>query len=384
MRDHRARARVTAVATTLTPMQAVIITDRSFARRERQMLARLEVGLADDGVRVIHAAPQATIDDPAVQVAGIYSTVVGFQDRGLPLTLASRARELLDAVKSASDSRRIDLVHAFGLDCWPIARRLAAEAGAGLLLELWCPMLVDFAADLPLGRPGSPDFITSEQSIATMLQSRSRAAKVHIAPWWVLAPPAPRPPFPGDRPLAVAILCDTGQPRVVLPAIRGLLEATAGKPEVMIMACVDPGPRRHESALWAAARRLNLLDRFSISPNMESRREPILEMDLLMLPEAHGLQRTIVLEAMAAGMPVIASADANHRVLIEGQTALLAPSGTHQAWTEVTRRVVGEPASSPSLAQSAHEWVRANRPAARHVSGVLNAYRAVASALAPA
>ncbi len=38
-------------------MRILIIADESFASRERAMLSRLEVGLADEGVRVVHVIP---------------------------------------------------------------------------------------------------------------------------------------------------------------------------------------------------------------------------------------------------------------------------------------------------------------------------------------
>src|SRR5258705_7504763 len=101
-------------------MRVVILTDAGFARREHSLVSRLEIGLADGGVRVIHALPASAADpapsaaadlfparahEPGVeqggagggteQVAvagGLYCTSVSYQDVGFAFSLGSRAR----------------------------------------------------------------------------------------------------------------------------------------------------------------------------------------------------------------------------------------------------------------------------------------------------
>jgi hypothetical protein len=350
-------------------MHAVIIADNSFATRERAILGRLEVGLADEGVRVIHAVPAALPHAQSIAI-GLQSTVVRYEDSGLPFTLRRRATDLAHAIEAVSDDlSSIDAVHAFGLGSWSVAMELARQTGARPLLELWRPALVAPASALP-----AAGYIVSEPSIAAALRKRSPRATIHPAPWGVHAPDHPRVPGGPDRPRAVAMLCDTGDPRCTTPALAGLADA----PDLLIFACIEDASHAREAALWAAARKLNLLDRFSIVPGMESHREPILRMDMLLLPEAGGRQRTLTLEAMAAGVPVVARADPFLETLDDGRTARLVRADTPEAWAGTIASIIANPSGASDLIKSAHEHVRRNRAASSHVADVLRAYQQAA------
>jgi hypothetical protein len=373
-------------------MHALIIADISFATRERAMLSRLEVGLADEGVRVTHAMPASLTAAGSFNTSeaiGIQSTVVTYQDRGLPFTHRRRAAMLAQAIEQRFDEPTpIDIVHAFGAGSWAIAVDLARSVGAALLLELWWPGLVApanvlFAAATRTGQSISPGFIVSESALATSLRKAIPRAKVYSAPWGVHAPPQPRGPRPTDQPLAVAMLCDTGDPRFCAPALAGLVQAASGT-DMLIFAAIDESTPAREAALWSAARKLNLMDRFSIVPDMESRREPILDMDVLLLPEATGRQRTLTLEAMGAGMTVIAMADDTMDTLAAGTTARLVRSPTPAAWAQAIAATALHPQAASELARSAHEHIRSNRIGSAHVADVLRAYQQVARPVATA
>lgn len=368
-------------------MHALIIADISFATRERAMLSRLEVGLADEGVRVTHAMPASLHATDALnpsEAIGIQSTVVTYQDRGLPFTHRRRAADLVRAVEDRFDEPApIDIVHAFGAGSWAIALDLARRSGAGLLLELWRPGLITpaaalFAAAIRTAHPITPEFIVSESALAAALRSTLSRAKVYSAPWGVHTPAHPRGQRPAGQPLAVAMLCDTGDPRSCTAALAGLVQAARESgTEMLIFAAIDESTPAREAALWAAARKLSLTDRFTIVPDMESRREPILDMDILLLPEATGRQRTLTLEAMGAGLAVIATADDKMDSLADGTTARLVSSPTPAAWAQAIAGTALNPSAAAELAHSAHEHIRSNRVGSAHVADVLRAYQQV-------
>jgi len=400
-------------------MLAVIIADSSFAMRERAMLSRLEVGLADEGVRVIHAVPAPLADTQNTPSVGLQSTIVGYSESHFPIGRRARAADLLRAIESTSDEPHppnpITIVHAFGADSWPIALDLAHLAGATALLELWHPGLIpDALKALANSKQSPPEFIVSEPPIAAALSARAPRAKIYSAPWGVHAPPTlPARDFTA-RPLAAAILSDTGDPRPFNAALTGLIRAIPSPDDLLIFASVAErgagfpagvsvssgfatgnSSFSREQPLWQAARRHDLLDRFTVSPDMESRREPVLEMDLLLLPEATGRQRTLILEAMAAGVPIIAAPDPFSETLARASplgiaAATLPVSGPgsgsprasapipHTAWTEAIRTTILNPQAATDLTRAAHEYVRSRRTASTHVADVLRAYQQAA------
>ena len=58
-------------------MRVLILADGLFATRERALLSRLEVGLADEGVRVVQATPE-DVPASAAGLAGAATDPAGF------------------------------------------------------------------------------------------------------------------------------------------------------------------------------------------------------------------------------------------------------------------------------------------------------------------
>jgi len=131
--------------------------------------------------------------------------------------------------------------------------------------------------------------------------------------------------------------------------------------------------------LWTLARSLKLLDRLSLIEELEGRRDLMLHGDILMLPEAGGEQRSVVLEAMACGMLLVAAHDKESSVLQEGRTAALVANNTAQSWAACLTDLIRNPAKSVALAASAHLFVQVHRRASDHVRGVISAYEYLAT-----
>lgn len=361
-------------------MLAVIIADSSFARREHAMLARLEIGLADEGVRVVHAVPQSVLQ---TETAGLYSTVVGYQDMGLSISRRLRAGRLAHAIRDAVGDEAatdVSVVHAFGVNCWNMALDLARIVGAGVLLEVWRSSLIGRAANLANARPDPlPHFCVSEPSVSSALRKRAGRALIHTAPWGVHTPDSVRPTFDRSRTLGVAVLSDSGDAKAAAAALGGLKSACRDLSDTLIFLGAADVPPSREAGLWSVAERLDLLPSLTAIPDMEARREPILQMDMLLIPEAAGRERSLALEAMASGMVVIAAADPLVSSLVDGQTARVVRSSTPTAWETAIRSVTDSPDAWRSLAASGREFVRSRRSASAQIGEILKAYAEVSS-----
>ena len=363
-------------------MRVVILLDRLFARREREMLSRLEISLADEGVRVIHAVPFMSLGQEPI---GLYSTVVGYNDRGLSLTRRSRAAQLRDAIARAvedEDHHDVDVVHALGVPAWRMGMDLAGMLGACVLLELWQGGALPTAASLASHKVGAraPEFAVCEPAMRRALRKRAAHATVHLVPWGVHTPPTVPPPSPPEQPLSVAMLADTGDPTAVTAALTGIARLAERPRGVLVFAGTQDGASGRDSAIWSAARKLGLLDRLSLVADMEARREPILQMDMLVLPEATGRQRTLVLDAMAHGVNVVAAADELSESLVDGSTARLVTSSTADAWTDALRDVAESTEASQRRRETAQDFVRSQRTASGHGGAVMTAYNAMVAA----
>lgn len=362
-------------------MLSLIIADKSFAARERSMLFRLEVGLADEGVRTVHAAPlDAVGSHPASP--GLQSTIVPIEPRRGPLFSrpAREAARLLHAIEDDGLPAAVDVVHVFGPECWALGMEAARLAKAALLIEVFKPSLLSAAVDLyqSAGRnQPAPAFLTCEPTVASALTKSVPQARVYSAPWGVHAPTSARARRASNRPPSIAVLFDSAEARTVAACLGGIVAAGSCVGESLVEMSISESTTSRESRLWAGARRAGIVDRASILSDMESRREPVLDMDLLLLPESSGWERTFVLEAMAAGLVVLAAPDPALDYLVDGSTAALVPSNTPSAWAAALRRLVESPDSLNALRASAHAHVRSNRTASAQIEGVLKAYRLV-------
>lgn len=354
-------------------MRVVLVADRRFALRERAMLSRLEVGLADEGVRVVRALPGG-FEAPS---ASALSETIHFEDAGLPLSLRWRASDAAKAVLAASGGEPPDLVHAFGGDVWNFALALAETLDAGLILETWRAGLARklqlLAARDRARRPVLA--LCPDQALAGYVAKEAPDAVVRHSPWGVYPKTEPRTVFAQGAASAVMMTGPGLDKSDFITAFEAITDAIRNRPDALVFADAVTARR---TDLWQTASRLGVRDRLSLVDEMDVNRDLVVRGDLLVLPEARGEQRSLVLEAMGAGMPILAAADPLNATLIDGRTALLAPPGNRDAWAKRMDQVLTQPQLLHDLAESAKEFVRQNHRPTRQVEAVLAAYQAAA------
>jgi hypothetical protein len=353
-------------------VRVVILLDRSFARRERNLLSRLEIGLADEGVRVIHAVPRSILEPESF---GLYSSAIGYDDRGFPTTNSHRTRQLLEAISDligSDPAAGVDIVHCFGAGHERLAIELAAALDAPALIEVWQSASFPRAADALRRAPARTSLVFPDQSLHRAMLKLAPGARALDAPWGVHAADEPAAhPDPAREAPAVGLLADGSRPDLLDAALQGLARAAVDLPELLIFVDTE---RARSPRLWQSARRHGLLDRLSIVPGVEARREPILRLDALLIPEPSGRLRSIILDAMARGLPVIATPDPTLSILSNPAIATLIPNAAPDSWANALRHMLVDSAPRQTITRAASEFIRTERTASAHVAAVLKAY----------
>lgn len=364
-------------------MRVLLILDEVFATRERPLIERLEIGLADEGVRLVRALPD-TLDDPPS--GGLFVEVAGYASRGLALSRRARARRLLERVSPGVD-RPIDVVHALGGAAWAFAAEVATLAGVPLLVEAWRAGL---AARIKSIRAALPEAIAlralcPDEHALSELASEGLSGLARATPWGVLAADEDRAILPPDIAPALVLVGSGRDSRAMTIALEGLVDAIPPSSEARLF--IDSDAAR-KARLWSAISRLGLSERTSLVPGLEAHRELTLLGDVLLVPESLGEHRTILLDAMGSAMAVIAAADPRISWLIDGVTAcIVGGSGTPPGppeWAEAIRRTVLAPDLGRALGCSARGHVRENCRATAHISAVMAVYDEVTAARAGA
>src|ERR1043165_6552666 len=150
-------------------MRVLILADEFFASRERVLLTRLEGGLADEGVRVIHAVPEGT---KAEGPEGVFSRVLTYSPKTLILTRPLAVRKLGRAIAEMDETEEptdIDVIHVFGGSVWGLGADLALEVGSALALEVWRGGLADRARETRVGENDRPLLIAPDAAIERAL-----------------------------------------------------------------------------------------------------------------------------------------------------------------------------------------------------------------------
>jgi glycosyltransferase involved in cell wall biosynthesis len=136
---------------------------------------------------------------------------------------------------------------------------------------------------------------------------------------------------------------------------RVLLEAAAEVPDACFLLAGE-GPERE--GLEAEARRLGLDDRVRFLGRREDVPQLLAAADVFALPSLYEGSSLAVLEAMAAGTPVVSSAIGGTDELVEdGRSGLLVPPGDSAALAAALRRLLADRELAEAMAARARERV---------------------------
>ncbi len=357
-------------------MRVMIFADEFFAIREQALLSRLEVGLADEGLRVVHALPEHASSYAPASVASVVLTYPERRWRWThPATARGVSRSLAVLDESATPDR-VDIVHAFGGSSWGLAAEFAAMHDAALVLEVWRTGLNERARAIGAKRPLTL-FVAPDHTIAAPLRlGEPGGLHVREIPWGVHTPEECRPAPEAGRAISVMMV---GAGRIFgsfAAAMEGIAQVIRRRPEVMVFCDAEAGRR---AGLYPIAKRLGVLANVSFIADLEGRRDLVLQGDILIQPESRGEQRSVTLDAMAAGMMVLAAKDDGVSALRDGETARLIPSPTSLAWSTALEDLLAHPERWSALAASARRFTATHRRASDQIAGVIAAYLALRS-----
>ncbi|MFI4915744.1 MAG: hypothetical protein ACIAS6_04465 [Phycisphaerales bacterium JB060] len=355
----------------------MILADEDFASRERDMLSRLEVGLVTDGMRVFHAVPDTL---PELLDGRVFSQAIGYTPHGPLPPLGRRARDLAGEALASIGSDGVALVHVFGVQAWPLAFETAGLLGAGLVLEVYNAQLADALGgahldsvdDRVLASVPGPGL---ERRCLRKLDSRH----LRLVRWGVHAE-APtdfdKPMAAGDRP--AVLLAGVGNDR---SCWANALEALSrvrldGDQPPLIFADADAA---HSANLRPVVERLSMAEHVSFVPMVEARREPVLHVDALLVPEALHEHRSLILDAHAQGILVAAVTDPVIEELGPDYGATQLDPGDPDRWGEELRRVFEDKRLAEERRAKGLEAIEQFHLGADHVAAVQALYEGMMS-----
>lgn len=352
-------------------LRVLILTDELFAVREQSLLTRLEVGLADDGVRVAHAIPESVASFTS---GGLISRTLTYPQRRFRFAIPAAARALirgLTGLSTSEDWEDLDLIHVFGGSAWSLGVELAKELETPLVLEVWRTGLAERALHFASQIEPPPIYLAPDVAIERALRVEPARLSIRSATWGVLTPSTFSAKLPEDRAASVMLIGSGRDKPAFAAALEGLALTIQAGHDLMIF-CDALAARR--ANLWPLAQRLGVLDHLSLIPELEGRRELLLEGDILIQPDASGEQRSVTLEAMAHAIFVLAASDPSVSVLQDGRTARIVPRPEARLWAELLTEIFKDRERARRLGHEARKYIADNRRASDYVKAVLETY----------
>jgi glycosyltransferase involved in cell wall biosynthesis len=330
-----------------------------------KQLVLLAKGLQRHGVHttvlvMFHGGPGET----ALREAGIPVLHLGFRTRAaewrMPVINAAAFAALVGRLRRI----RPDVLHAFlphsyvpaapaarlaGVPVLVAGRRSMGEFAKGHRVFQVSEYLATRATDLLIANAGA---------VAENTLSRERVPADKVAVVYNGLPdsafdPAEPASIRTERPvvLCVANLRHDKGHRYLLDGIESLQEQ--GLPCTLLIAGEGPERASLERQTGRLGIDVRLLGARLDVPSLLARA------DVFVLPSLHEGMSNAVMEAMAAGKPIVATAVGGTTELIEDR-GVLVPPGDPQALAGGVRRLLTDPELAGRLGEEAHEWSRTN------------------------
>lgn len=340
------------------------------------MLRRITVGLADEGVSV------TVLCSPMVEahlVEGVLGSVVVAPIQSNPIVRPFARRLAADALAAAGVAG-FDVVHALGGGSWHTAAWLAEVAGAPLMIDLWrTGVAMRLRRTLDAAAAGIPavGVLAPGDPVVAELRNAGIRGPIRTVAWGVHAPRELARRRESDRAPAVGFVGRGADARQYHLAFDAACRIAARKPSLMLFADAETSRRL---GLWPRARAAGVAERLTLVSDFESRRGAALAVDVLVQPEARGEHRSVLLDAMGQGVPVVAAADRHVVWLIDRVTCRAVTTNAGRGWEDAIEGMLDGAAARTELTAAAFRFVREKHPASGHIAGIIDAYESLVRA----
>ncbi|MBI1375415.1 MAG: glycosyltransferase [Phycisphaera sp.] len=354
-------------------MKVALITDAMWLVQEAATLRLLAVGLVDEGTGVVRVAP-GTPEDQLNDQLSMAGKLLTYRPSTWRRLRDWNLHRLADPLREQG----VDVIHALDASLFGVAIRLGATLEVPVVCNAWSAFNAEHI-DRHTGQ--SPVAVVAPtQRIAEVLRRRlggDIAIRVVAPGVYSSTDPTPEPLRNPDATLSIVVVTNGSLTPQVHDLMRAMAEVRQHLPQAMYFFYSVDQPDQH--SIWQAARRLNLLEQISLVPNDPSGHNLMVQADVLLQPQATGLMRTLLLEAMATSRPVVAAPDSVLEEVLTPESAMLVNDGSVESWHRILLSLVADPDPFVEVGRSAHTFVKEHHSPSKFVAGLREVYEQVAA-----
>ncbi|MHC4976954.1 MAG: glycosyltransferase [Planctomycetota bacterium] len=349
------------------------IDDRSFATREHTLLRRLEVGFADEGWHVLHAAPESL----ASHAQGSFADVIEYDPPGPFASTRWRASRLIDRIDSLGLSEMPSIIHAWGEQSWGLALHTAAMLAIPAVFEVWASRLVPTLKrwERRVMRTHTIGPILWSTPSSQLLReidhadTRFPSRNIH---WGTYAEPLARVNTRSDQ-RALAILSTGLEPASTCAVLKAIASIRSDFPRLVVL-LDEAAVAHHHRQVWGTIRATDLTDCTTIVSGMETRRDIVMQADVLIQPEATGEVRSVTLDALAHAMLVLARRDPSVDTLTGDAPPIVVDDSSQRGWEQALSVALNDHHREERRAVAGRRFIAEHRTVSSHVSQLLEIY----------
>lgn len=333
------------------------------------MLRHMVVGLLDESVRVVQVVPESLEQE---ELSSFGQRVTWRESSNAWLA----SRRLAGLSRTLQESG-VTVVHALDSTTWRGAMTLAHRLNVPTVLSIWSAQDITRAQQTMRGRlvGQRPAFLAPTQPLARELAKvLGPDSLVQVSPPGVHVTELGVNEERDDVTFCAVISGDGNFDSDYEALFTALRPVVKSFPQAMFFL---EGQGHDQHPLWQAAKRFGLLANISMVPLRLTHRDLLLRADVLIMPQALGMARTLPLRVMARGKPVLARIDPWLDYLVDQETAWLVEQPTPAAWEALLMRLIERAGEAVALGESARQWVSRRHVAAKQVAQMLAMYRRV-------
>ncbi len=346
-------------------MRSIFVIDRDMAHRELSHIRTMLVGLVDSGVQTTLALPE---DMCHAQEALPGVTVLGYRDRGSPWTRSLRGKDLVARLGTIEPEKTV--VHGIGGKAHMMAAELSHQIGSPVLLEVHSRESILRAVGIAKERSGDCLLLAPSPQLARATTAAGAApASVRELPWGVMK--NDNADTKSQSPTTGVVVTGSGNDNANWESVlRALAQIASRREDFVVLANAEAAS---VAGVGGLVRSLGLSPLFSRVPKLESDRQVVLLADIMVCPDAEGEHRSIVFDAMAAGMAIVAAEDSDIPALCDPKVVRVA-SGDVSEWTSAIEDLIENAGLRRELGQRAMAYVAEHHRPSRYVAGLVDAY----------
>ncbi len=342
-------------------MKVALIADESWLRHEARLLRHLTVGLADESVRFVAVVPegarlgeQVLTDERITYRPGPAAWVSRWRLRRLGGDLADQQIDLLHALDGSLAAPAMSLAKSLGVPLACNSWSLGQAVAAGRVCDASSALLV----------PTTPMYRAAADKVAGPVMRVLRPG--------VMRSDAPPPLNEPEQMLCCLLILDGRVDAATINALHGLAAAAKELEQLQVFVYATEHPPHR---LWQLASKLGLAGQANLVGADAGSQRLAIRADLVLVPQAVGMMRSFLPQAMAGARPVIAAPSEMADFLIDGQTARLIPDATAGDWTRLVRQAAADPVPWRQLGEGGQAYIRDHFSPAAFVADTLEVYR---------